>query len=121
LPPKEMTTQQKRELIAFRIMGWRDENPLSSVPCWNTGDRSVIKREWHIENDLNLCAEAEANVLADPMRRARYVKLLTDLRPENYMIGEVPAVLARCWMIEAPAAARVDAMVALIQSMDEKA
>jgi hypothetical protein len=42
---------EKREMIetlATQVMGWRDENPESSVPCWwdEANRRSRIKADW---------------------------------------------------------------------------
>jgi hypothetical protein len=55
-----MTNEEKREItlaLATRVMGWTDENPESSVPCWwdAANRRSRIKTEW---NPLESLADA---------------------------------------------------------------
>jgi hypothetical protein len=46
-----MSDTEKREMVetlATQVMGWRDENPESSVPCWwdEANQRSRIKADW---------------------------------------------------------------------------
>lgn len=112
-----MTAEEKRALIAERIMGWREDNPDSSVPCWYSEEekRSYIKSEFNLENDLNLCARVEAKIAA--MGRGEYYALLVLQQLENTKPDEGMIPLTNFPFITAPAPVRVDAIVALIQSM----
>jgi len=114
-----MTQEEKHALIAERLEGWTHICKHVTVYASSNGRYSGKQLLNHAtgqwvpdySSDLNLCARVEAKI-AGMGEQSQY----------DYTIALLDAV-GSCKtfnVLSAPASARVDAMVALIQSMEPK-
>lgn len=138
-----MTQKEKHALIAERLEGWKWVQLANGrwITCKSTYTLQIVElypetpvRDTHpasagydnapnYSSDLNLCARVERKI-AEMGRASDYIarlgmQLVTKFRDGEIRQGFANAREDLCWwFLSAPATARVDAMVALIQQMN---
>jgi hypothetical protein len=115
-----MSRAEKNALIAERLEGWTRVAILRGIhgdlaQGWPPG-RNAMQDVPNYSSDLNLCARVEAKIAEDAVMLVRYKTHLQSLTPPL----DVFKYSSETWLMLAPATARVNAMVRLIQAMDTR-